>query len=321
MIVDGCMVNTLYDALGLSKAASQDDIKKAYRKLMKQLHPDLNPGDAAGEERFKKVAAAYEIIGDKDLRKRYDAGDIDETGAETPQQQYYRQYADTDAANPYANQTGYGDMGDMDDLFQQMFRNRQGQGQGQARAAMRGTDRRYHMKVSFLDAAFGGSKQVQMADGANLKIQIPRGIDDGKVIRLKGKGEPGHNGGPAGDAYIQIEVEPHPVFKRNGLDIELSLPITVYEAGLGARIEAPTLRGPVGLKIPAGANSGKVLRLKGRGIETASGGKGDQLVTLQVEMPASTGSTAPDFKTLLETWRDKHAYDPRATMMKGAAHV
>ncbi len=314
------MSETLYKALGLSKSATQAEIKKAYRKLMKRLHPDLNPGDRAGEERFKAVTAAYDIIGNKDLRKRYDAGEIDETGQETPQKQYYRQYADKDGANPYANQTGYGDMGEMDDLFQQMFRNRRAgaQGAGYQQAAYRGTDRRYHMKISFLDAALGGTKQIQMADGANLKIQIPRGIDDGKTIRLKGKGEPGINKGPAGDAYIQVEIEGHPVFRRSGMDVEVTLPITIYEAGLGARVKVPTLRGPVGLKIPAGANNGKILRLKGRGIEAAAGKKGDQLVRLAVEMPAEINS---EIAALLETWREKHAYDPRGEMMKGAANV
>lgn len=314
------MSKTLYDTLGVSKSATQDEIKKAYRKLMKKLHPDLNPGDAAGEERFKKISAAYDIIGNAEQRKRYDAGEIDDTGQETPQQQYYRQYADADGANPYANQAGYGDMGDMDDLFAQMFRNRQaGGGQGGfQQAAFRGADRRYHMKISFLDAALGGTKQVQMADGANLKIQIPRGIDDGKTIRLKGKGDPGMNGGPTGDAFITVEVEPHPVFKRKGLNIEVTLPVTVYEAGLGARVEVPTLRGPVGMKIPAGSTTGKGLRLKGRGIETASGKKGDQLVKISIEMPAKLD---PEVSSFLEKWKDNHAYDPRQSLMKGASHV
>lgn len=308
------MPDTLYKTLGVSKSASQSDIKKAFRKLMKELHPDLNPGDTKAEERFKKVSAANDIIGDPDKRKRYDAGEIDATGAETPQQQYYRQYADGAGQNPYQNRGGYQDMGDMGDVFSQMFRGRQGGGFGQQ--AFKGNDRRYNMQVSFMDAALGGKKQVTMADGANLNVSIPKGIEGGKSIRLKGKGDPGANGGPAGDALIEITVEDHPVFTRNGLDIEVNLPLTLYEAALGGKVGVPTIKGAVGLNIPAGSSSGKVLRLKGRGIETARK-KGDQLVKLSLQMPEQIDD---ELKGFLTTWQESHSYDPRKTM-KGASNV
>ena len=308
------MPDTLYKILGVSKNATQSDIKKAYRKLMKELHPDLNPGDAKAEERFKKVSAANDIIGNEEKRKRYDAGEIDATGAETPQQQYYRQYADGAGQNPYRSSAGYQDMGDMNDVFSQMFRGRQGGGFGQQ--PFKGSDRRYNMSVSFMDAVLGGKKQVTMADGAKLNVSIPKGIETGKTIRLKGQGEPGMNNGPSGDALIQIEVQEHPVFSRNGLDIEITLPLTLYEAALGGKVEVPTIKGAVGLNIPAGSSSGKVLRLKGRGIETARK-KGDQLVTLSLQMPEMVDS---ELERFLSGWKETHSYDPRKAM-NGAANV
>jgi len=308
------MSDSLYTTLGVSKSASKGDIKKAYRKLIKELHPDLNPGDAGAEERFKKVSAANDIIGDEEKRKRYDAGEIDATGAETPQQQYYRQYADRSGQNPYSSNAGYQDMGDMNDIFGQMFRGRQRGGQGSQ--PFKGSDRRYSMSVSFLDAVLGGKKQVTMADGTNLGVSVPKGIESGKTIRLKGQGEPGMNNGPAGDALIQIEVEDHTVFTRNGLDIEVTLPLTLYEAALGGKVEVPTIKGAVGLNIPAGSNTGKVLRLKGRGIETARK-KGDQLVKLSIQMPETVDDELAEF---LAGWKESHSYSPRKAM-KGAENV
>ncbi len=307
------MPDTLYKTLGVSKSATQSEIKKAYRKLMKKLHPDLNPGDAKAEERFKKVSAANDILSDAEKRRQYDAGEIDATGQETPKQQYYRQYADGAGQNPYQNHGGFQDAGDMGDIFSQMFGGGRG---GRAQAAFKGQDRRYNMKVSFMEAALGGKKQVTMADGANLSITIPKGIESGKTIRLKGKGEPGYNGGPAGDALIAIEVDPHPTFTRNGLDIEVDLPLTIYEAALGGKVSVPTIKGNVGLTIPAGTNAGKVLRLKGRGIETARK-KGDQLVRLSISMPEKIDN---NLRAVLKDMKENHPYDPRKNM-KGAAHV
>lgn len=289
------MSDTLYKTLGVNKNAAQSDIKKAYRKLIKKLHPDLNPGDTKVEARFKQVNAANDILGDEEKRRRYDAGEIDDTGAEAPQQQYYRQHAGR-GQNPYQN------AGDMGDMFSQMFGGRQGGGFRQQ--AFKGQDRRYQMSVSFMESATGAKKQVTMADGEVLNVSIPKGIETGKSIRLKGKGDPGANGGPAGDALIQVDVANHSVFTRNELDIEVTLPLTIYEAALGGKIEVPTIKGPVGLSIPAGSSSGKVLRLKGRGIETARK-KGDQLVSLSIQMPEEMDQELLDF---MKARKESHPY-------------
>ncbi len=304
------MSDQLYKTLGVAKNAPQSEIKSAYRKLMKKLHPDLHPNDKKNEARFKKVSAAYDIIGDDNKRALYDRGEIDDDGNDRAPQ--------FGGGNPFHGAQGQGGFqggfggGDMNDLFSQMFRGRQqgGMGGGFRQQAFKGEDRRYAMKISFLDAALGGAKELRLANGTTLSVKIPRGIDDGKTIRLKGKGDAGHNGGPAGDAMIEVKIMAHPVFKRDGLDIEVILPVTVYEAGLGAKVEVPTLRGAVGLNIPRGSTSGKVLRLKGRGIETARK-KGDQLVRLSVDMPERLDD---DSAALLESWQKNHAYDPRAKM-------
>jgi DnaJ-class molecular chaperone len=304
------MAKNLYDVLGVKRGASKDDIKKAFRKLTKTLHPDLNPGDAKAEEQFKAVSAAYDILGKDKKRGQYDRGEIDESGAEkAPQfnQQYARQQ------HGGQGRGGFQDMGDMGDIFSQMFRDRQSQARPQSFA---GQDQRYNMKVSFIEAALGGKKQVQMTDGA-LNVTIPQGIEDGKTIRLKGKGQPGYGGGPAGDALIQIEVASDPVFSRDGLNINLTLPITLYEAALGGKVEVPTLHGMVGLKIPKGSRTGQTMRLKGRGIEMRSGKKGDQMVTLSVQMPEVIDD---DLAAFLEGWKDSNAYDPREKM-KSAAYA
>ncbi|MHA1128693.1 MAG: DnaJ C-terminal domain-containing protein [Alphaproteobacteria bacterium] len=293
------MARNLYDVLGVQKGAPKDEIKKAYRKLTKTLHPDLNPGNAKAEERFKAVSAAYDILGKDKKRGQYDRGEIDESGAEKAPQ-YARQ--------PHGHQGrgGFQDTGDMGDIFSQMFRDRQ----AQSRQSFAGQDQRYNMTITFIEAALGGKKQVQMADGA-LNVTIPQGIEDGKSIRLKGKGQPGYGGGPAGDALIQIAVSPDPVFTRDGLNISLTLPITLYEAALGGKVEVPTLHGLVGLKIPKGSRTGQTMRLKGRGIEMRSGKKGDQMVTLSVQMPETIDD---DLAAFLEGWQDEHAYDPRQKM-------
>jgi len=293
------MAKNLYDVLGVKRGASKDEIKKAFRKLTKSLHPDLNPGDTKAEERFKAVSAAYDILGKDKKRGQYDRGEIDESGAEKAPQY-------TQQPHGAQGRGGFQDMGDMGDIFSQMFRERQ----SQSRQSFAGQDQRYHMKVSFTEAALGGKKQVQMTDGV-LNVTIPQGIEDGKTIRLKGKGQPGYGGGPAGDALIQIAVAADPVFSRDGLNISLTLPITLYEAALGGKVEVPTLHGMVGLKIPKGSRTGQTMRLKGRGIEIRSGKKGDQMVTLSVQMPEVIDD---DLAVFLESWKGKNAYDPRKKM-------
>ncbi len=298
------MNDTLYKTLGVSKSATQSDIKKAFRKLMKELHPDLNPGDAAKEARFKKVSAANDILSDDNKRALYDRGEIDENGAEVAQNPFGGGFQ----RQPRGGQ-GYGDMGDM---FSQMF----GGGQrGGFQQAFKGQDQHYNMLVSFTEAALGGKKQIYLADGNPISVTIPKGIESGKTIRLKGKGHPGQNGGPAGDAMIAVSVSSHPVFSREGLDIEITLPLTLYEAVLGGKVEVPTLKGPVGLNIPAGSSGGKVLRLKGRGIETARK-KGDQLVRLQIQMPEKVDEK---LKAFMKDWQAENSYDPRRKLKTGAS--
>ncbi len=300
------MNDTLYKTLGVSKGATQSDIKKAFRKLMKALHPDLHPGDAAKEARFKKVSAANDILSDENKRALYDRGEIDENGADVAQNPFGGGFR----GQPRGAQ-GHGDMGDM---FSQMFSG--GGPRGGFQQAFKGQDQRYNMQVSFTEAALGGKKQIHLADGSPINVTIPKGIESGKTIRLKGKGHAGQNGGPAGDAMIEVKVASHPVFSRNDLDIEVNLPITLYEATLGGKVEVPTLHGIVGVKIPAGTNSGKVLRLKGRGVEKA-GKKGDQLVKLQIHLPEIID---PKLEAFMQDMKETAPYDPRQKL-KAAAHV
>ncbi len=302
------MNDTLYKTLGVSKNATQSEIKKAFRKHMKALHPDLNPGDAAKEAKFKKVSAANDILSDPEKRAQYDRGEIDENGAEVVRNPFG---GGGFQGQPHGAQ-GFGDMGD---IFSQMFGGAGTGPRGGFQQAFRGQDQRYNMKVSFTEAALGANKQIHLADGSAVSVRIPKAIESGQTIRLKGKGHPGQNGGPAGDALIEVQVAPHPVFRRDGLDIEVTLPITLYEAVLGGKVEVPTLHGAVGLKVPAGTNSGKVLRLKGRGVEKGRK-KGDQLVRLQIHLPEKPDAR---LKAFMQEMQEKSAYDPRKNL-KARAH-
>jgi DnaJ-class molecular chaperone len=308
-----------YDALGLTKTATADDIKKAYRKLVRTSHPDLHPDDAGAEARFKEIAAAYDILKDPETRARYDAGEIDGLGAERPQRQYYRDFADA-ADNTYRQRQGYGPSADPADIFAEILRNRARSSGGEfddRGFSARGPDARYSLEVSFLDAARGAETRITLPDGQSLAVKIPQGTEDGQTLRLRGKGAPGFGEGTAGDALITIKVRPHPVFRRDGDDIVLTLPITIDEAVLGGKVTAPTIDGPVGLTIPPGASSGQFLRLRGRGVShSGRKTKGDQRVELKIVTPPGTDTGLRDF--LIE-WRKTHAFDPRADLMKGAA--
>lgn len=311
------MSNDPYELLGLTKAATADDIKKAYRKLVRTSHPDLHPDDKGAEARFKLISAAYEILKDPETRARYDAGEIDGLGAERPQRQYYRDFAGA-ADNTYQQGHGFGPDADPADIFAEILRNRTrspGADFGDRGFSAHGPDMRFTLEVPFLDAARGAETRITLPDGLNLAVKIPQGTEDGQTLRLRGKGAPGIGGGPAGDALITVLVRPHPVFRRDGDDILLTLPITIDEAVLGGKVTAPTIDGPVGLTIPSGASSGQVLRLRGRGVARAGRKtKGDQLVELKIVAPPDVDESLRDF--LLE-WRKTHAFDPRASMMKG----
>ena len=303
------MNQALYDTLGVKPSASDKDIRSAYRKLAKELHPDLNPGDNAAEERFKKVSAAFAILGDADKRKQYDAGEIDETGQETQQQEYYRRYADTDSAHQYRSSGGFDDFADLGDIFAEAFGRggRAGQRSDRRSMAFPGADFRYHLTISFLDAVNGTKVRVTIPDGQVLDVTIPAGTNDGQTLRLKGKGEPGFNGGPPGDAYVSIEVLPHPLFERDGRNVTIEVPIGIHEAVLGGKVEVPTISGRVNVSIPEGATTGQTLRLSGKGIQTKHK-KGDQLVRLKVVMPDKVDD---ELKAFMKSWADRHNYNPR----------
>ena len=276
-----------YETLGVKKDATADEIRSAYRQKAKKLHPDLNPGDKTAEGKFKELNAANDLLSDPDKRARFDRGEIDETGAEKPQQRYYRDFAGAGAGadNPYQSNAGFADFGDASDIFADLFGGAHAGGGRRTSFRSRGSDVQYRLELDFLDALNGVTRQVTLADGQPLDISIPAGTRDGQVLRLRGKGEPGFNGGEAGDALVEVAVRSHPFFTRDGDDIRLTLPITVREAVLGGKIRVPTPTGPVVATVPKNSSSGKSLRLKGRGAPKRGGSKGDLYVTLQIVLP------------------------------------
>jgi len=296
-----------YSLLGVSKDASQEDIQKAYRKLAKKLHPDLNPGNKAAEEKFKQVTAAYDLLGDPEKRGRFDRGEIDETGAERPRQRYYRDFADDMAGtHPYSSDAGFADF-ENEDILSEIF--------GRARGARstrprRGFDIRYTLPVDFLDAVNGATRQVRLGDGSDLKVTIPPGTRDGQVLRLRGKGEPGVNEGPPGDALVEVTVQPHPTFERKGDDIHVELPLSVRDAVLGGKVPVPTTTGTVTLTVPPWSNSGKVLRLRGKGVAKPDGSRGDQYATVKIVLPDRPD---PELESFMTGWRQGQGHDPRRT--------
>jgi DnaJ-class molecular chaperone len=294
-----------YETLGVKKDASQDAIQKAYRRLAKKLHPDLNPGNKQAEEKFKAVSAAYDLLSDPEKRARFDRGEIDASGAERPRQRYYRDFADA-GSNPYASDSGFADFAGLDDIVSEMF-GRQARGN----VRMRGRDTRYHLTLDFLDAINGGKQQLTLPDGSVLDVNIPPGTRDGQVLRLRGKGHPGIGGGPPGDALLEIEVRPHPAFRRKGDDIHVELPISLREAVLGGKVTAPTPSGPVTMTVPRWANTDTRLRLKGRGVPRDDGTNGDEYVTLKVMLPEKPD---PELEKFVNQWRPSEAARPRQRM-------
>jgi DnaJ-class molecular chaperone len=297
-----------YELLGVKRDATQKDIQGAFRKLAKKLHPDLNPGDKKAEEKFKEISTAYEILGDEEKRGRFDRGEIDMTGAERAQRNYYRDYASARGPeDPYHNSAGFADFGDGDDLFANFFSRRAGGG----RARSHGQDRHFSMEVGFLEAVNGTRTEIKLPDGPALEVQIPPGTRDGQTLRLRGKGEQGIGGGPAGDALIDIHVRPHRFFTRDGDDIRLELPISLSEAVLGGKVRAPTPSGPVSLTLPPHSNTGKLLRLKGKGVAKRGGGHGDVYVSLKIVLPDTPDERLTD---MVKEWTTANPYDPRKNM-------
>lgn len=302
------MSEDLYKILGVGRNASQEEIRKAYRKRAKELHPDLHPGDKEAERRFKELSAAYHLLSDAEQRARYDRGEIDASGAERPEQRFYRHYADAGQAGRYTSTASMGGFEDISDIFSDLFT--QGSRRG-PRFRARGQDRYYHLEIDFLDAVNGTRRRITFPDGNVLDLKIPAGTHDGSTLRLRGKGTPGIGGGASGDALIQIGVRPHPVFRRDGDDIVIDLPLTLYEAVLGTKVEVPTISGRVVMTVPKGSTTGDVLRLKGKGIKTEKGGAGDQRVVLHVALPETVD---PELQTFMKEWRKTHSYDPRVAM-------
>lgn len=297
------MANNPYDVLGVKPDATPDQIRTAYRKLAKELHPDLNPGDRAAEEKFKSVAAAYDLLGDAEKRARFDRGEIDAAGAERPRQQYYRDFHDAGAqAHSYSSAAG---SADFEDILSEIFAAQRG-ARGPTR--LRGQDVLYQLPVSFLEAVNGATKRVTLADGSTLDVRIPEGTQDGRVLRLRGKGGAGVGEGPPGDALVSINVEAHPFFTRKNDDIEIDLPITLREAVLGTSVSVPTPSGPVRMTVPKNANSGTRLRLRGKGAARADGTHGDEYVTLKIVLPERPD---PELEKFAAGWSAGQDWNPR----------
>jgi DnaJ-class molecular chaperone len=300
-----------YAALGLTKTATEAEIKKAYKRIARESHPDLNPGDPKAEARFKAASSAYDLLKDADQRARFDRGEIDAQGHDKPERRFYREYAEGPEAT-YHTSRGFEDI-DMSDVFSDLFgrRAKGGGGGGGGGFSARGQDQHFTLEISFLDAVYGATQRLSLPGGGPLEVTIPQGVQDGQTIRLRGKGAPGFGEGPPGDALVTITVAPHPTFRREGDDIEIELPITFDEAVLGGKVETPTIDGKVALTIPKGATTGQTLRLRGRGVKRGDK-RGDQRVRLKIVSPPEIDSALSAF---FEDWRKTHAYDPRKGMV------
>ncbi|ODT85103.1 DnaJ C-terminal domain-containing protein [Phenylobacterium sp. SCN 70-31] len=311
------MARDPYQELGVGRTASADEIRKAFRKLAKANHPDTNPGDKAAEERFKKVSAAFDIVGDAEKRKKFDRGEIDADGRETAPG-----FAGWGGGGPGGGFGGQGgprggfrtdtfEGADLGDILGEMFGGgRQGRpggmGGGFGGFSQRGADVRARIEIDLTDAIRGGKQRIAFSDGRTIDVTIPKGAQDGQTLRLKGQGQPGRSG--PGDAFIEIALKPHPTFRREGDALVMDLPITFYDAVLGGKVEAPTPDGPVNVTVPKGANSGARLRLKGRGLVDAKGHRGDLFARLVVTLPEGAD---PELEAFAEQQKSKRPYTPK----------
>lgn len=311
-----------YKTLGVARTASEADIKKAYRKLAKELHPDRNKDNPKAAERFSQVTNAYDLLSDKDKRARFDRGEIDGDGNPAAPFGFGGGGGGPrpGAGGGFRSQgfeggPGFGGDADMNDIFEGLFggggRGRGGGGFASGfgrQAAPKGGDVQYRLKVPFIDAATLAPQRVTLGDGGAIDLKLPAGVESGTQMRLAGKGQPGPGG--AGDAIVSIEVQPHRFFTRDGDDVRLDLPISLAEAVLGGKVRVPTVENPVMLTIAPGSSSGKVLRLKGKGFHRRGGERGDQLVTLMVTVPANDAA----LKEFVEAWPGRDAGNPREAL-------
>jgi len=313
-----------YATLGVARGASEKDIKSAYRKLAKELHPDTNKDNPKATERFAQVTQAYDLLSDKDKRARFDRGEIDADGNPTGPfggggfgggpfggagQRGFRH----DGFEGFGG--GGGQQGpDLSDLFEGLFGGRgAGMGGGMGggrRAAPKGANVQYRLKVTLTDAATRAAQRITLGDGKTIDLKLPAGVEDGTQMRLAGKGEAGPGG--AGDAIVVIEIQPHPFFRRDGDNLRLDLPVTLAEAVHGAKVKVPTAEGAVMLTVAPGTTSGKTLRLKEKGMSRKDGGRGDQLVTVQVDLPDADSAAGAELKRRLDGWHDDR--NPRARL-------
>jgi DnaJ-class molecular chaperone len=294
-----------YAVLGLGRTANADDIRRAYRKLAKELHPDVRPGDKQAEDRFKRATAAFNLLSEPANKGRYDRGEIDADGNEraafgSRSHAHTRQGARASAGAAPGSGAGGAEF-DLGDIFSDLF----GSGAGaRGYSRMRGRDVRFSLDIDFLDSVNGAKRRVSLSEGRTLDVNIPPGVESGQVLRLKGQGGPGVQGGPAGDALVELTVRPHAFFRREGQDIHMDLNVSLTEVVEGARVQAPTPGGPVSLSIPAGSNSGKLLRLKGKGV----GGAGDQIVRLVVMLPEPADE---ELRKFVKKWPKRDYVPPR----------
>ncbi len=296
-----------YTILGISRSASQSDVKSAYRRLAKKYHPDSNAGNAQAEAKFSQVTQAYEVLGDEAKRAQFDNGEIDEKG--NPKGFGFG------GGNPFGGGSGGNPFGGggagfrPEDIFSEIFGGRHGQASARTQA-MRGKDVNYTIQVDFTEAALGTTRRVDLSNGRKIDMKIPAGLTDGQQIRLKGQGQPGANGGPAGDALVKVNIASSTLFSREGYDVKIDLPITLYEAVLGTKLRAPTLEGQVNLKIPKNTSSGKVLRLKGKGAgkDASLRQRGDLLYTVKIILPDESDER---LEKLMEEWSQTKTYGAR----------
>lgn len=300
------MARDPYQELGVSRSASADEIRKAFRKLAKQHHPDTNPGNKAAEERFKQVSAAFDILGDAEKRKKFDAGEIDADGRET-----MRGFGGGFGQQGPFGQGGFGgrhaetmEGADLGDLFSEILGRRGGGGFGGFN--QRGADVRAKLEIDLEESIHGGKKRIAFSDGRTIDVTIPKGAEEGQTLRLKGQGSPGR-GGP-GDAFIELVVRPHPIFRREGDVLVMDLPVSIPDAVLGGKVEARTPDGAVTLTVPKGANSGQSLRLKGKGLSDSRGKRGDLLARIVLILPDKPDA---ELEAFAERWRKERPYTPR----------